>query len=70
MSRATYTAQVEPDSGWWTISVEGVRGAHSQAERLSEAEATVRELLGILLEVPEDSFDVVVEVEGMRLVPA
>ena len=57
----TYTAACEPDEGWWTIQVPGVRGAYTQARRLGDVEHMARDLLSLIFEVPEDSFRVVVK---------
>jgi hypothetical protein len=38
-----------------------MRGAFSQARRLDQVEGMAREVIGLMAQVPEDSFDVVVE---------
>jgi len=40
------------------LETEGVLGALSQARRLDQADAMIREAISIVLDVPEDSFDV------------
>ena len=58
MTRRAYTATATREGGWWVLEVEGVRGGYTQARRLDQAEAMVRDLIALLLDVPEDSFDV------------
>lgn len=56
--RKAYTARCARSGGWWAISVPEVRGVHTQARRLEQAEAMVREAIALVLDVAEDSFDV------------
>lgn len=60
--RTTYVAVCERSGEWWAVSVDGVRGAYTQTKRLDEVEATTRDMLAMFLEVPEDSFDIKVQV--------
>jgi predicted RNase H-like HicB family nuclease len=46
---------------WWAIEVPELPGVHSQAHRLDQVESMAREAIGLLLGVPEGSFDVTVE---------
>lgn len=57
----TYTAVCERSGSWWAVSVPELRGVHTQARRLDQAETMAREAIALLLEFPEDSFTVVVE---------
>ena len=57
----TYTAVCERSGSWWAVSVPELRGVHTQARRLDQAEIMVREAIALMLEVSEDSFTVVVE---------
>jgi len=57
----TYTAVCEPGERWWAIRVPGVRGVYSQARRLDRVEYMARDAIALMLEVPEDSFRVVVK---------
>jgi hypothetical protein len=41
---------------WWVISVPGVRGAHSQARRLSHVEDVARELISLMTDTPPTEF--------------
>jgi DNA-directed RNA polymerase specialized sigma subunit len=61
--RRIYTARAQRDGKWWAISVKGLPGALSQVRRLDQAEAMAREVIALVLDVPEDSFDVVVAPE-------
>jgi DNA-directed RNA polymerase specialized sigma subunit len=61
--RKVYTARARREGKWWAISVKGLPGALSQVRRLDQAEATAREVIALVLDVPEDSFDIVVAPE-------
>lgn len=59
--RPAYAAQCRQDpSGWWFVEVPGVEGGYTQARRRDQVEYMVRDLLSLLLDVPADSFDVIV----------
>jgi DNA-directed RNA polymerase specialized sigma subunit len=58
--RKIYTVRAQRDGKWWAISVEELPGALSQVRRLDQAEAMAREVIALVLDVPEDDFDVVV----------
>ena len=55
-----YTAIAERDGNWWAITVPEVDGIFSQARRLDRVEYMARDAISLMLEVPPDSFDVVV----------
>src|SRR5260370_18801294 len=57
----TYVARWGRSRDWWAVSVPGVRGVYSQAKRLDQVEPLVREALSMVLDVPEDSFDIRIE---------
>jgi predicted RNase H-like HicB family nuclease len=59
--RPLYTVTAARSGRWWALEVLDLPGVHSQARRLDQAEAMVREVIGLMLEVPEDSFDVVIK---------
>ncbi len=61
MKRKTYTAQCQRVGGWWAISVLEVPRVHTQARRLDQVESMARDAIALLLDVPENSFDVVVK---------
>lgn len=58
--RQTYTVRVRPDEGWWAIRVDELPGVFSQAKRLERVESMARDAIAELLEVPPDSFDLIV----------
>lgn len=57
-ARTAYTVRARRDGSWWLLEVDGVDSAVTQARRLDQVEATARDLIATLLEVPEDSFDI------------
>jgi hypothetical protein len=57
--RKTYEVMARRSGGWWALEVTGVPRAVSQARRLDQADEMIREALSMVLDVPEDSFDVV-----------
>jgi DNA-directed RNA polymerase specialized sigma subunit len=61
--RKVYTARAQREGKWWAISVKGLPGALSQVRRLDQAEAMAREVIALVLDVPQDSFDVAVAPE-------
>lgn len=62
MTRQAYTAVCRRSGGWWAIEVPGVPGVFTQARRLDQAEAMARDALALMLDVPQDSFDVELEI--------
>lgn len=55
--RKSYTAKAIRSSDWWAITIPELKGVHSQARRLDQAEGMAREAIGLFLDVPADSFD-------------
>ena len=53
----TYRAEIERDGRFWRVRVPDIDRS-TQARSLSEAEAMVRDLVGIMTDVPPNSFDV------------
>lgn len=53
----TYRAELERDGRFWRVRVPDIERS-TQARSLSEAEAMVRDLVAIMTDVPQDSFDV------------
>lgn len=53
----TYTAKASRDDRFWYIEVPEI-GHSTQARNVKEADAMVRDLISIVLEVPADSFAV------------
>jgi predicted RNase H-like HicB family nuclease len=62
--RPTYTVVAERDRAWWVITVPELRGVFSQARRLSQVEPMARDAISLLLDVDQDSFDLLVR-EGL-----
>jgi len=56
----TYTAVCRRSGGWWAISVPELKGLHTQARRLDQAEAMARDAIALMLDV--DPATVIVEV--------
>jgi predicted RNase H-like HicB family nuclease len=59
--RPTYTATAARSGRWWALAVPELGGVFTQARRLDQAEAITREAIALILETPEDSFDVAIE---------
>ena len=58
--RPTYTATAERGEGWWAIRVAELPGVFSQARRLDRVGDVARDAIALFLDVPSDSFDVIV----------
>jgi hypothetical protein len=58
--RPTYHVTPVPDGRRWVLKVLELEG-WSQAERLQDVEPMARDLIALWLEVPADSFDIIVE---------
>lgn len=61
-----YVVRAERAGGFWDLRVPEVPGAMSMVRRLDQAEEHIREAIGFVLDVPEDSF----EIELAPLVPS
>ena len=48
---STYTARATREQGWWTVEVDEVPGLFTQARRLSQIEAQVRDALTLFPEI-------------------
>jgi predicted RNase H-like HicB family nuclease len=57
--RPTYHVAPERDGRFWVLKVLEL-DCWSQAERLQDVEAMARDLVAVWLDVPPDSFDIVV----------
>lgn len=53
----TYRAEIERDGRFWRVRVPDIDRS-TQARSLSEAEAMVRDLIAIMTDVPQNSFNV------------
>lgn len=61
-----YVARCVRSGNWWGVEIADangnhVKGGYTQARRLDRVEAMVREVISLLLDVPEDSFEVTLE---------
>jgi predicted RNase H-like HicB family nuclease len=65
-TKKTYSARAVRSGDWWAITIPGLKGVHSQARRLDQAEPMAREAISLFLDVPGDSFEVMV----MPVLPA
>lgn len=63
MDRMTYDVKASRSGDWWAIDVPALLGAHTQARRLDRVEHMAREVISLLVDVPEDSFDVRIQAE-------
>lgn len=62
-ARALYTAEARRSGDWWAVRIPGVDGAFTQARRIDQIEAMARDVIALMLDVPEDSFDLDVHVD-------
>jgi predicted RNase H-like HicB family nuclease len=53
-----YSARVERSGNWWAITIDGMKGTHSQTKRLDQVEANAREVIALMTESEPDSFTV------------
>ena len=59
----TYTATASRDGEWWSIEVEGLRGAYTQARRLDQVEEMARDIVALLLDVAPDTIAIEVHID-------
>jgi predicted RNase H-like HicB family nuclease len=59
-TKKTYSAKAVRSGDWWAITIPELKGVHSQARRLDQAEAMAREAISLFRDVPPDSFEVTV----------
>lgn len=60
MGRPAYSVHATRSGAWWAIEVPEIKGVHSQARRLDQVEAMAREAIALVLDVREDSFDLII----------
>lgn len=60
-TRRSYTARCRRSGAWWAIDVPELRGVYSQARRLDQVEGMARDAIALFLDVPDDSFDVILQ---------
>lgn len=58
MNKRVYTVRCQRSGGWWAITIPEVPGAFTQARRLDQVESMARDVIGLMLGVPEDSFGI------------
>lgn len=58
----TYRVVAEWGDSWWCLEVPEIPGTFSQVRRLDQVEEMIRDAISLMLETPEDSFGVEVEV--------
>ena len=59
--RSLYTVTAVRRGKWWALDVPALHGVQSQARRLDQADAKIRDAVAMTLDVPEDSFDLAIE---------
>ena len=57
-----YTVTATRSGSWWAFSIPEILGAHGQAKRLDQVKDEAREVVAMMLDAPEDSFDLELEV--------
>jgi hypothetical protein len=62
-ARPLYTVSARYADGWWTVHVPESIGITARVRFLDDVEAHARRAIAVVRHVPEDSFDVVVEVQ-------
>jgi predicted RNase H-like HicB family nuclease len=68
VAMSTYTAVARRDEGQWHIRIPGLGtrpnyGITTQARTLHSVEAMARDLIAVYQDIPEDSFDIKIQVE-------
>ena len=63
MVKPIYTARAVRNGRWWAIDIRELRSVHSQSRRLDQVEQMAREVIGLALQAPPDTFDVSVQVD-------
>lgn len=64
MGKQTYTVITGHEKNWWWIEILDVPGGFSQARQYRHVEQMAREVISLLLDVPEDSFDLTIKIKG------
>ncbi len=57
----TYRVEVEHGQRWWIVTIPEVPSAHTQVQHLREVEPMAREVIALMLDIPEDSFGLDIE---------
>ena len=58
--KSSYIASAERSGSWWAIRIAELPGVFSQARRLDRVGDVARDAIALFLDVPSDSFDVIV----------
>jgi DNA-directed RNA polymerase specialized sigma24 family protein len=61
-SKPTYTAVARRYGDWWAVDVPKLKGVRTQARRLEHVIPMAADAIALTLDVPEDSFDIVLKV--------
>lgn len=68
---STYRITIEPDEdGWWAVSADDVRGAHSHGQTLAAARRNIREAIALMDDLPAGAEDTMALDEKVILPPA
>lgn len=51
----TYTATVTREGGWWLATVDGLPGAHTEAQTLARLDIYVREVIVLAADLPDEA---------------
>jgi 2C-methyl-D-erythritol 2,4-cyclodiphosphate synthase len=62
--RRRYQVIAERSGRGWALAAVGVRGVLTRSRRLTDAEREMRAAIASVLHVPEESFDVEVDIRG------
>jgi predicted RNase H-like HicB family nuclease len=66
---STYKVTIAPDdNGWWTVSADEVRGAHSHGQTLARARTNIREAIALMEDLPERA-EATMELEERIVLP-
>jgi predicted RNase H-like HicB family nuclease len=58
MNMRVYTVHCQRSGGWWAITIPEVPGAFTQTRRLDQVDSMARDVIALMLGVPEDSFSI------------
>ena len=55
--RQCYMVRARRNGEWWALLAPDVPGAFTQVGRLAQAQPAIRPVISLLLQIPENSFD-------------
>jgi DNA-directed RNA polymerase specialized sigma subunit len=58
----TYRVIAERHDKWWLLEVPEIPGTFSQVRRLDQVDEWIRDAISLMLEIPEDSFNIDLDV--------